>query len=572
MVEDTAVHESDFLVIGSGLAGLTFALKVAPYGRVTVVTKDRLPESATEYAQGGIASVWSPEDSFADHIRDTLSAGAGLCHEDIVEMVVREGPDRVRDLIALGTRFSTRSAGGEDYDLGQEGGHSHRRILHASDATGHEIMRALVNAVRAQSNITIFERHLAVDLLVDTKFGRQRSSPSCWGAYVLDLQSGAVERFQARTTLLATGGAGKVYLYTSNPDVATGDGIAMAYRAGVPIANMEFFQFHPTCLYHPKAKSFLITEAMRGEGAVLRTPNGEAFMPKYDPRAELAPRDVVARAIDHEMKVHGYDCVFLDITHRSAEFVRQRFPLIYEQCLRFGIDITREWIPVVPAAHYCCGGVVTDRDGRTSLKRLFAAGETAMTGLHGANRLASNSLLEALVFGHRAAQAARAWVSSDNEALPELPEWNPGNAVDSDEMVVVSQNWDEIRRMMWNYVGIVRSNRRLARAYKRIRLLQEEIQQYYWDFLITGDLIELRNIAVVAELIIASAILRKESRGLHYNIDYPYRDDLHWKKDTVLVSTQPPEIDLSELLATHPRRRALPLGELRSSGGQESGS
>lgn len=528
------MQEADFLVIGSGLAGLTFALKVAPWGRVVVITKDRLPESATEYAQGGIASVWSPEDSFADHIRDTIEAGAGLCHEDVVEMVVREGPDRVRDLISLGTRFSTRNGSEENYDLGQEGGHSHRRILHASDATGHEIMRALVAAVRAQPNIVVFERHMAVDLLVDAKFRPRVATPNCWGAYVLDLATGQVERFQAPVTLLATGGAGKVYLYTSNPDVATGDGIAMAYRAGVPVANMEFFQFHPTCLYHPRAKSFLITEAMRGEGAILRAPNGEAFMKKYDSRGELAPRDIVARAIDHEMKVRGYECVFLDITHRPAAFVRERFPLIYEQCLRFGIDITREWIPVVPAAHYCCGGAVTDRDGRTELPRLFAAGEVAMTGLHGANRLASNSLLEALVFGHRAALAARDFHDSERSTMPELPEWNPGNAVNSDEMVVVTQNWDEIRRMMWNYVGIVRSNRRLARALKRIRLLQEEIQQYYWDFLITGDLIELRNIAVVAELIIRSAILRKESRGLHYNIDYPNRDDVHWKRDTVL--------------------------------------
>lgn len=529
----------DFLVIGSGLAGLTFALKAAPYGTVAVVTKDLLPESATEYAQGGIASVWSPEDSFQDHARDTIEAGAGLCHEEIVELVVREGPLRVQELIELGTRFDTKDDSDTEYDLGQEGGHSHRRILHASDATGHEIMRALLSAVRQQRNISVFERHLAIDLLVDAKFYPTATPAQCWGAYVLDIARGRVSRFQARATLLATGGAGKVYLYTSNPDVATGDGIAMAFRAGVPVANMEFFQFHPTCLYHPQAKSFLISEALRGEGAVLRTPAGVAFMKRYDPRGELAPRDIVARAIDNEMKVHGYDCVYLDITHRDPSFVRNRFPVIYERCLHFGIDITKEWIPVVPAAHYCCGGAVTDRDGRTSLRRLYAAGETAMTGLHGANRLASNSLLEALVFGHRAAMSAVRLVENDSESLPELPEWNPGQAVDSDEMVVVSQNWDEIRRMMWNYVGIVRSNRRLARAYKRIRLLQEEIEQYYWDFLITADLIELRNIALVAELIIKSAILRKESRGLHYNIDYPLRDDLHWKHDTLLVIGDP---------------------------------
>jgi L-aspartate oxidase len=538
------VQEFDFLVIGSGLAGLTFALKVAPHGRVAVVTKDRLPESATEYAQGGIASVWSREDSFADHARDTIIAGAGLCHEDVVELVVREGPERVQELIRLGTRFDTKNDSDQDYDLGQEGGHSHRRILHASDATGHEIMRALLAAVREQENIAIFERHLAIDLLVDAKFDPRVRQPQCWGAYVLDIATGDIVRFQARATLLATGGAGKVYLYTSNPDVATGDGIAMAYRAGVPIANMEFFQFHPTCLYHPRAKSFLISEALRGEGAILRTPDGTPFMKRYDRRAELAPRDIVARAIDNEMKVHGYECVYLDITHRDPAFVRERFPLIYERCLQFGIDITKEWIPVVPAAHYCCGGAITDQNGATPLRRLFAAGETAMTGLHGANRLASNSLLEALVFGHRAALAAADSVSRDREQLAELPEWNPGQAVNSDEMVVVTQNWDEVRRTMWNYVGIVRSNRRLARAYKRIRLLQEEIEQYYWDFLVTADLIELRNIALVAELIIQSAILRKESRGLHYNIDYPSTDDAHWKKDTVLVPGEPFECDV----------------------------
>jgi len=550
-----AMH-SDFLVIGSGLAGLSFALQAARAGVVTVLTKAVLPESATNYAQGGIASVWSPGDSFAAHSRDTMSAGADLCHPDIVDLVVREGPECIRELVALGTQFSRRTGTEEpEYDLGREGGHSHRRILHAADATGGEIMRALIEAVRREPNIQILERHLAVDLLVDAKFDPSIRSPACWGAYALDLNSGAVRRFRARATLLATGGAGKVYLYTSNPDIATGDGVAMAYRAGVPIANMEFFQFHPTCLYHPQAKSFLISEALRGEGATLRAPSGEAFMPRYHTAAELAPRDVVARAIDNEMKVHGYEHVYLDITHRGGSFVRDRFPHIYERCLSYGIDITKQPIPVVPAAHYCCGGAVTDADGSTNIRRLFAAGEVAMTGLHGANRLASNSLLEALVFGRRAAAAAAALVRHDRTTIPTLPEWNPGRAVDSDESVVVTQNWDEIRRLMWNYVGIVRSNRRLARAWKRITLLQEEIRNYYWDFHITGDLIELRNIAVVAELIIQSAIRRTESRGLHYNIDYPERDDVHWRHDTVVLPGQPFEPDAEFQASLQPLRQ-----------------
>jgi L-aspartate oxidase len=536
--------DTDFLVIGSGLAGLTFALKAAQIGSVTVVTKDRLPESATEYAQGGIASVWSPEDSFEEHSRDTMVAGAGLCHPDIVDLVIRDGPDRIRELIALGTNFSLRP-GTEDgeYDLGREGGHSHRRILHAVDATGSEIMRALVEAVRREPNIVVLERHLAVDFLIDAKFDPSVRRPSCWGAYVFDLDAALVKRFQARATLLATGGTGKVYLYTSNPDIATGDGVAMAYRAGVPIGNMEFIQFHPTCLYHPQAKSFLISEAMRGEGAILRRPDGDAFMSRYHADAELAPRDIVARAIDSEMKVHGFEHVYLDITHRQPAFIRERFPHIYERCLVYGIDITVQPIPVVPAAHYCCGGTVTDANGATSIHRLFAAGEVAMTGLHGANRLASNSLLEALVFGHRASVTARDLVRQDHQTMTALPEWNPGRAVDSDESVVVTQNWDEIRRLMWNYVGIVRSNRRLARALKRISLLQEEIRDYYWDFLITGDLIELRNIAVVAELIIKSAITRRESRGLHYNINYPSRDDRNWAHDTIVPPGQIFELD-----------------------------
>ena len=521
--------ESDFLVLGSGIAGLTCALECARAGRVVLVTKDRLPESSSRYAQGGIASVWSPEDSFESHIDDTLAAGDGLCHRDVVETVVREGPERVRDLIALGTNFDLRGDPEDrEYDLGREGGHSKRRILHALDATGHEIIRALSEAVRAAPNIEVRENHLAVDLLME-----RGPRSTCWGAYVLDRDTRRVHRFLARTTFLCTGGAGKVYLYTSNPDIATGDGVAMAYRAGAPVANMEFFQFHPTCLYHPAAKSFLVTEALRGEGAILRRPDREPFMARYHARAELAPRDIVARAIDNEMKVHGFECVYLDISHRDAEFVRTRFPTVHRTCLRFGIDMTHEPIPVVPAAHYLCGGVVADLHGATALDRLYACGEVACTGLHGANRLASNSLLEALVFAHRASQHACARLRDEGRRWPDIRPWDPGHAVDSDESVVVAQNWDEIRRFMWNYVGIVRTDRRLARARERIGLLQAEIHEYYRDFLLTSDLVELRNIATVAELIIACASTRKESRGLHYTIDHAQSEPA-WAHDTVV--------------------------------------
>ncbi len=526
----------DYLVVGSGIAGLTFALEAAKRGSVVVVTKDRLPEGSSSYAQGGIASVWSPEDSFAAHAADTELAGAGLCDPEIVDLVVREGPERVREMIALGTRFSLRPGAEDEYDvdLGLEGGHSKRRILHALDATGSEMMRALLEAVARQPAITVLERHVAVDLLIGSKFGIP-GEDRCWGAYVLDATSGEVKTIRARATLLATGGAGKVYLYTSNPDVATGDGVAIAYRAGLPIANMEFIQFHPTCLYHPRAKSFLISETVRGEGGILRRPDGTPFMAAYDPRAELAPRDIVARAIDHEMKLHGFDHVFLDITHRPASFLEKRFPTILARCRSFGIDPTREPIPVVPAAHYMCGGVCTDRDGRTALPGLYAAGEVAMTGLHGANRLASNSLLEGLVFGRRAALHASAALAAGSEELPEIPPWNPGRARDTDESVLITQNWDEIRRFMWNYVGIVRSDRRLARARARLDLVLAEIEHDYWDFLPTSDLLELRNIATVADLIIASASYRRESRGLHFNMDCPERDDQKWRRNTVMV-------------------------------------
>lgn len=525
------METTDYLIIGSGIAGLSLALKAAVHNSVTLVTKDRLPESNSAYAQGGIASVWSADDSFAAHTRDTLKAGAGLCHPEVVETVVREGPERIRELIALGTSFSRRSGSrAEEYDLGLEGGHSYRRILHAADATGQEIIRALVAAVRGQPNIRILEKHMGIDLLTtDGPAGKE-----CWGAYVLALETNRVSTFPARITVLCTGGAGKVYLYTSNPDVATGDGVAMAYRAGAPVANLEFFQFHPTCLFHPQARSFLISEALRGEGAVLRRPDGTAFMAEYDERAELAPRDIVARAIDREMKSHGFEAILLDISHRGAAFLRQRFPVISQRCLEYGIDLSSEPIPVVPAAHYMCGGVVVDLNGATALRRLYAAGEVSMSGLHGANRLASNSLLEAVVFAHRVFVHAREFLATDRQPRPAFADWNPGRAVDSDEMVVVIQTWEEIRRLMWNYVGIVRSDRRLARAERRIGLIQDEIRDYYWNFLVTGDVLELRNLATVAELIIRCARLRRESRGLHSTLDYPRADDRHWRRDTVV--------------------------------------
>lgn len=547
MASPAAVHRFDFLVLGTGMAGLTFALRAAKLGTVAIVTKKNRADSNTNWAQGGIASVWGPDDTVELHVRDTLDAGAGLCRESVVRTILSEGPQRIADLIALGTRFDEQGEGGTPgqraLDLTREGGHSRRRVLHAKDATGAEIERALLKAVSAEPRIHVFENQVAVDLITTSKLGLDGEN-RCVGAYVLNGATQQVDTFAARAVILATGGCGKVYLYTTNPDIATGDGVAMAYRAGAAIANMEFIQFHPTCLFHPKAKTFLVSEAVRGEGGLLLGADGQRFMDRYDSRAELAPRDIVARAIDSEMKRTGADCMFLDITHKPARFIIDHFPNIYARCLEHGIDMTKEPIPVVPAAHYQCGGVVTDVDGRTGIPGLFAVGEVACTGLHGANRLASNSLLEALVCAHRAAD------SLHSETPPRfgghLPAWETGQAIDPDELVVVSHNWDEIRRTLWDYVGIVRTNKRLRRAEKRLGNLQDEIREYYWNFRVTADLLELRNIATVSELIVACALQRPESRGLHYNLDHPEPDPAWSQRDTVVRrQTHPPDPTLS---------------------------
>ena len=530
----------DYLVIGSGIAGLSFALHAATTGSVAIVTKKEKMEASTNYAQGGIASVFDLEDSFDLHIKDTLQSGDGLCNAEIVEMVVQDGPDRIRELISLGVNFTRRQGETQELELGMEGGHSRRRIVHTKDRTGMEVERALLMKVEENENITIFEDHMAIDLITRSKLIKRgivtsETKESCWGAYVLDVKNERVVTFLSRVTVLASGGVGKIYLYTSNPDIASGDGIAMGYRAGVKVANMEFVQFHPTCLYHPLAKNFLISEAVRGEGGILLNRKGERFMEKYHPLKDLAFRDIVARSIDLELKKSGDEFVYLDISHKSSEFVKDRFPNIYETCLQYQIDITKEAIPVVPAAHYMCGGLLTNKNGRTNISNLYAIGEVSCTGIHGANRLASNSLLEALVFAKRAAvRSSEDLVINRDDPLSEAPVWDTGSARDSEEMVVVSHNWDEIRRLMWNYVGIVRTNKRLARAKVRIENIQTEIKEYYWDFIVTRDLLELRNLALVGELIIGCASMRKESRGLHYNLDYPEKDDHHWKRDTVI--------------------------------------
>jgi L-aspartate oxidase len=513
----TSVQTFDALVLGSGLAGQALALRLAEAGRrVALITKKQVEDSASSWAQGGIAAVLDSADSIEHHISDTLTAGAGLCDVDATRFVVENGREAIEWLISRGVPFTRDENGALGYHLTREGGHSHRRIVHVADATGSAIQATLTEQVRAHPDIHIFERHLAVDLLVGWKLGRPEVG--CAGAYVLDIEADEVETFAAPVVVLATGGAGKVYLYTTNPDTATGDGIAMAWRAGCRVGNMEFIQFHPTCLYHPHAKSFLITEAMRGEGGLLRLPNGERFMPAHDERAELAPRDVVARAIDYEMKKRGLDCVYLDVSHKPAEFLIGHFPNIYARCLELGIDITRQPIPVVPAAHYTCGGVKVDQRARTDVAGLYAVGETSYTGLHGANRLASNSLLECLVY---ARAAARDILARPPVKLPDLPQWDESRVTDADERVVIAHNWDELRRFMWDYVGIVRTNKRLERALHRIRLLEREIEEYYANFRISNDLIELRNLVMTAHLIVRSAIQRHESRGLHFSRDFP---------------------------------------------------
>jgi L-aspartate oxidase len=518
--------ETDYLVIGSGIAGLSFALHAAEHGRVIVATKRAVEESNTQYAQGGIAAVLDPADSFDVHVQDTLTVGEGLCHKDIVEMAVRTGPNAVRELAErYGARFDLNGDGA--LDLAREGGHSARRVAHAKDTTGREIERALVAAASAHKNITLMADHMAVDLLQLAKYG---GPDGCFGAYILDEKTGDVRTVVARATVLASGGAGKVYLYTTNPDVATGDGIAMAYRAGAAIANMEFIQFHPTCLYHPHAKSFLVSEALRGEGGILKLRNGEEFMDRYHPMKSLAPRDVAARAIDAELKRTGDEHVVLDMTHLDPHFLVERFPAIHARCMQLGIDMRTQPIPVVPAAHHTTGGVVTDDKGRTNIRNLYAIGEVAMTGLHGACRLASNSLLEGVVFGRRAADDVR---GLESVRPAQVAPWYAGAASPSDEAVVITQNWDEVRRLMWNYVGIVRTDKRLERARRRIELIRAEIREYYWNFKVTGDLLELRNLALVAHLIVESARRRKESRGLHFNSDYPHKEE-RFARDTML--------------------------------------
>jgi len=534
----------DHIVIGSGLAGLFTAIQLSKLGSVAVITKRGVDESNTKYAQGGIACVMDKEDSFKEHVKDTMAAGDHLFKEDIVRTIVENGPAAVNELIELGAHFTTRGEmghndDGKDYDLGREGGHNRRRVLHAGDITGEEVEKILINTCRRNENIKFFEYHIAIDLVTTSRLG-WLGEDSVLGVYVLDTKKNQVKTFTSLSVTVASGGAGKVYLYSSNPDIACGDGVAMCYRAHVPIANMEFFQFHPTILYHPTVKSFLISEAVRGEGAILKRYDGKGnlveFMDRYHEMKSLAPRDIVARAIDNELKRSGQNCVFLDIRDKGEAFLKRRFPNIFEKCLEIGINMAKDPIPVVPAAHYCCGGVKTDINGFTGINGLYAVGEVASTGLHGANRLASNSLLEALVVAKFAAKdiKSKLKILSETRASGNIPTWRSGNATNSDEQVVITHNWEEIRSFMWDYVGIFRTNKRLERAKNRIKNIRREIEKYYWDFLITQDLVELRNIASVAEIIIDSAMNRKESRGLHFNADYPQREPEMDYVDTVI--------------------------------------
>ncbi len=525
----------DIIIAGSGGAGLSLALHLADSFKIAVLAKFSLTECSTYYAQGGISAVFdNKHDSIESHIDDTLIAGAGLCDPEVVRLTVSQGRKSIEWLREQGVNFTEErsSSGKKRFHLNREGGHSHRRIVHTDDATGKAVSLSLIDRARNNPNITLLEYHNIVELIGAHKLGE--TGPGIRGAYVLDSKSGRIKSMAAKVVVLATGGANKVYLYSTNPHTSSGDGIALAWRAGCRVANMEFMQFHPTCLYHPNAHSFLISEAVRGEGGHLILPNGDRFMRRYDARLELAPRDIVARAIDSEIKKHGIDCVYLDISHKSRDFIQKHFPTIYMQCLELDIDICQQPIPVVPAAHYTCGGVITDKNARTDIPCLYAIGEVACTGLHGANRMASNSLLECLVFAEQANQDIRNTIADIPKPGP-LPEWDESKVSDSDEEVLIAHNWDELRRSMWDYVGIVRTNKRLERAMNRVILLKEEIAEYYGQFRVTSDLLELRNLVIVAELIIRCAQQRKESRGLHFTQDYPETDPSSTPKNTVLI-------------------------------------
>ncbi|MDG1020128.1 MAG: L-aspartate oxidase [Emcibacteraceae bacterium] len=539
----TVTHDFDVLVIGSGAAGLSLALHVADHASVAVLSKNKLSSGSTSWAQGGIAAVLDDRDTKESHIEDTLNAGGGLCEYDAVKFVVDQGKEAINWLIENGADFTKESREDKqkavegDYHLTKEGGHSFRRVIHSADATGKEVQISLEKKVKAHPNITLFENHMAVDLISNDR--RNIKTQKCVGAYILDTKNGKVEVFRAKSTVIATGGASRAYLYTSNPDGSTGDGIAMAWRMCCRVANMEFNQFHPTCLYHPEARTFLLTEALRGEGAYLRLPNGDRFMDRFDKRAELAPRDIVAHAIDHEMKRLGVECLYLDISHKNDEFIMEHFPTIYKRCLKLGFDLTKEPIPIVPAAHYTCGGVMTDLKARTDVKNLYAIGEVAHTGLHGANRMASNSLLECLVFANAAGKDIVKLIKKEKFSTTIKP-WDESRVADSDEEVVVSHNWNELRHFMWDYVGIVRSTRRLQRAARRIEMLAGEIREYYGAFRITSDLLELRNLVTVSDLIVHSALQRTESRGLHHTLDFPDRDPDMDGRNTVLKPPRKP--------------------------------